>query len=89
MLVSKTVHQKIHDDSIVLNYQMGFGDTKEFLDKYHDGLDKTYINAINEYIEWSKSNDSCDNDVLSISDTIGTVKKYNDNLISAGYKLNQ
>ena len=76
MLVSKTVHQKIHDDSIMLNYNMGFGDTKTFLEKYQEGLDKNYINAINQYIEWSKSNDSFDNDVLGISENM---KKFGNN----------
>lgn len=68
VMLSKTVHQKVHDDSIMLNYQMGFGDTAEFIRKYHDGLDRSHIRTINKYIEWSKVNDSFDNDVLQVSD---------------------
>lgn len=68
IMLSKTVHQKVHDDSIMLNYQMGFGDTAAFLKKFADGLDRSYIKRINSYIEWSKSNDSFDNNVLEISE---------------------
>lgn len=67
MLLSKSVHQKIDDDQIMLNYNMGFGDTATFLRKYHEGLDKTIIRNINAYIEWSKANDSFDNHVFEIS----------------------
>lgn len=70
MMVTKTVHQKIHDDSIMLNYNMGFGDTAEFLRKYSDGVDKSMRRKINAYIEWSKSNDSFDNAVLEIAENM-------------------
>lgn len=67
MLLTKSVHQKVHEDSIMLNYKMGFGNTAEFLRKYADGIDKSMRNNINKYIEWSMANDSYDNDVLDIS----------------------
>ena len=73
IMLAKTVHQKVHDDSIMLNYQMGFGDTATFLKKYFDGLDRSYIKRINSYIEWSKENDSFDSGVLEISEHM---KKY-------------
>lgn len=73
MMLSKTVHKAVHDNNIMLNYQMGFGDTTTFLEKYRDGLDKSMIRQINMYIEWSKNNDSFDNDVLKISEHM---KKY-------------
>lgn len=68
MMLAKTVHQAVYDDHIMLNYQMGFGDTATFIEKYHDGLDKAMIRQINMYIEWSKENDSFDNDILKISE---------------------
>ena len=69
MLVCKTVHQQITLHKIKLNYQMGFGDTASFLRKYpvHDEGIKRHIN---EYIEWSKKNDSFDDHVLDISETL-------------------
>lgn len=66
MLACKTVHDQITLHNIKLNYNMGVGDTNAFLTKYpvHD---KGIRNHINEYIEWSKHNDSFDNHVLEIS----------------------
>ena len=73
VLLSKSVHQQVHSDNIMLNYNVGFGDTATFLKKYAAGIDRQTRKMINTYIEWSKSNDCCDNHVLEISDTI---KKY-------------
>ena len=73
MFLTKTIHQAVHNDDIMLNYNMGFGDTAEFIRIYHDGLDRSMIKRINAYIEWSKKNDSFDNDVLAVSEHM---KKY-------------
>ena len=76
ILLAKTVHQQVHDEHINLNYNMGFGDTNTFLLKYADGIDTDMRKRINKYIEWSKQNDSFDNDVLEISETM---KSYGNN----------
>lgn len=68
VLVTKTVHQQIHDDNIFLHYKQGFGDTRAFLEKYRDGVDKSIIIKINEYIQWCEQNDSFDNEVLKIQE---------------------
>lgn len=70
LFLAKTAHQKVHDDDVMLNYQMGFGDTKTFLAKYCDGVDAPMAKSINAYIEWSKNNDSFDNDVFEISEKL-------------------
>lgn len=70
VMASKSVHDKIHDDNIYLNYQQGFGDTLKFLELYKDGVDKDMKMKINEYIAWSMEHDSSDNDVLSLADTM-------------------
>ena len=70
VLVSKSVHQQIHEGNIQLNYQQGFGNTQEFLEKYKDGVSKDMKAKINKYIEWSLENDSSDNDVLRLADTL-------------------
>lgn len=75
ILLSKSVHQQVHNDNIMLNYKMGFGDTATFLKKYNLGIDRSMRKMINEYIEWSKTNDCCDNNVLEIS----TALKHYDN----------
>lgn len=70
VLVSKSVHQQIHEGNIQLNYQQGFGDTQAFLEKYKDGVDKEMRQKINKYITWSLENDSMDNDVLKLAETM-------------------
>lgn len=70
VILSKSVHQQVHDDNIVLNYQVGFGDTATFLKKYALGIDKQTRSMINQYIEWSKENDCTDNHVLDIANTL-------------------
>lgn len=70
VLVSKSVHQQIHEGNIQLNYQQGFGDTQAFLEKYKDGVDKEMRQKINKYISWSLENDSMDNDVLKLAETM-------------------
>ena len=67
IMLAKTVHQEVHNMNIMLNYNMGFGNTYEFLNKYSDGLDRAMKKKINDYIEWSKENDSFDNHVLEIA----------------------
>lgn len=60
VMLCETVHQMVHDNKIFLNLQQGFGDLFGFLEEYYDGLDKTQINVINDYIERSKKYDSND-----------------------------
>lgn len=70
ILLSKSVHQQVHENAILLNYHMGFGDTKMFLSKYNRGLTKSLRSGINEYIQWSLENDSFDNNILELSDSM-------------------
>lgn len=70
VLVNKTVHQYIHDNAIILNYQAGFGNTNAFLQKYREGVTNDVRRRINKYIEWSKNNNSFDNGVLEVAETL-------------------
>ena len=76
VLLAKTVHDMVHNDNIQLNYNMGFGDTNTFLKKYASGIDRDMARKINQYIEWSKNNDSFDNNVLEVAETM---KEYGNN----------
>lgn len=67
ILVSKTVHDQIHEGNIILNYQQGWGDTNAFLEYYKDGLTRDIKDRINKYIQWSKTHDSFDDNVLEIA----------------------
>lgn len=70
IFLSKSAHQKVHDDDIYLNYRQGFGDTLKFMEKYKDGVEKDMKIKINEYLSWSMEHDSTDNEVLKIADTM-------------------
>lgn len=68
VLLSKSVHQQVHEGEIFLNYNQGFGYTDAFLEKYEKGIDDSMASKINKYIEESKEHDSYDNDVLKIAE---------------------
>jgi len=70
MFLCKSVHQKVHDEGIYINYQQGFGDTLRFIELFSDGIDKAMKMKINDYIGWSIDHDSTDNDILKIADTM-------------------
>lgn len=70
IFLSKSVHDKLHEDGIYLNYNQGFGDTLKFLELYKDGVDKDMKMKINEYIGWSMEHDSTDSDIFALSETM-------------------
>jgi hypothetical protein len=77
VMLSKTVHEQVHENNIFINLKQAFGDLTGFVKKYGDGLQTDHIKKINKYIEKSKSYDSYDNNVLSLE---GAVKKWNKEL---------
>lgn len=70
MFLAKSVHQQVTNDNIYINYNQGFGDTNAFLELYKDGVSREMKMKINEYIAWSRSNDSTDNEVLALAKTM-------------------
>lgn len=70
MFLSKSAHQKVHEDDIYINYKQGFGDTLKFLELFKDGVDKDMRMKINDYIAWSMEHDSTDNDIFKLADTM-------------------
>lgn len=68
VFLSKSVHDKVTEGEVFLNYQQGFGDTEAFLEKYKEGVDKDIRNKINRYIEECKKHDSYDNDVFRLAE---------------------
>jgi hypothetical protein len=75
VMLSKTVHEQVHENNIFINFKQGFGDINTFLRKYKDGLSKEQINKISSYIDKSKEYDSFDNGVLKLS---GLVTNWSD-----------
>lgn len=70
IFLSKSAHQKVHEDGVYLNYKQGFGDTLAFLELFKDGVDKDMRMKINDYIAWSMEHDSTDNDIFMLADTM-------------------
>lgn len=70
VMLCETVHQEVHDGKIFLNLNQGFGDLNAFLTKYKDGLLPEQILKINKYIELSKENDSYDNNVMKLNESV-------------------
>lgn len=70
MFLAKSVHDKVHDEGIYINYKQGFGDTLRFLKLFKDGVNKDMKIKINEYLAWSLEHDSTDSNVLKIAETM-------------------
>jgi len=70
VMLSKTVHQEVHENNIFINLHQAFGDLTAFLKKYKNGLHEEQISKINHYIELSEKYDSFDKNVLELKDSI-------------------
>lgn len=70
VMLSKTVHQEVHEDNIFLNVKHAYGDLNAFLEEYHDGLSIEQIDKINHYIKLCQQYDSFDNGVLKLEENI-------------------
>ena len=66
VMLCETVHQLVHDNKIFLNYKQGFGDLYSFLEIYWEGMDKTQVYKILDYIDKSEKYDSNDFDNLKV-----------------------
>lgn len=73
VMLSKTVHEQVHENNIFINLNQAFGNLNDFLKKYRDGLHPEQVQKINKYIESSIKYDSFDKDVLKLN---GFVKKW-------------
>lgn len=70
VMLSKTVHEQVHENNIFLSTKHGFGDINAFIKKYKDGLSDEMIDKINRYIELCEKYDSFDKHVLDLRDQI-------------------
>jgi len=75
VMLSKTVHEQVHENNVFINLNQAFGDLNAFLKKYRDGLQMEQIKKINDYIDKSKKYDSFDNDVLKLSGFVKSWRK--------------
>lgn len=70
VMLSKTVHQEVHENNIFLNTKHAFGDLNAFLEKYKDGISDEQIDKINRYIDLCEKYDSFDKGTLDLKKNI-------------------
>ena len=66
VMLAKTPHQLIDTGEIFINLNQGIGKVINFIKKYKEGLDETYIKKINAYIRMSEQHESSDNGLLEL-----------------------
>lgn len=67
VMVSRTVHEEIHNGDIFINIHQAFGDLNAFIRKYRDAISNEYREQLNRYIERSLLHDSNDFKVLELN----------------------
>lgn len=67
VMVSKTVHEEIHNGDIFINYKQAWGDLGAFIKKYKDGMSDEYRAQLNRYIDRSLLYDSNDFGILELT----------------------
>jgi len=70
VMLSKSVHQQVHDNNIFINLKQAFGNLVTFLNKYRTGIHPEQIQKINKYIELSEKYESFDKNVLELKKNI-------------------
>lgn len=70
VMISKTVHEEVHNGNIFLNAKQAFGDINAFLSKYKDGISEDQKRKINRYIALCEEHDSFDKHTLQLKDNI-------------------
>jgi hypothetical protein len=78
VMLSKTVHEQVHENNIYINLNQAFGDLNAFLKKYRSGLHPEQIQKINKYIESSTQYESFDKGVLDLTGFVKKWKKENE-----------
>lgn len=74
VMLSKTMHEAVHDGDIFISINQAIGDLPRFIKKYKDGIGN-YIEPIKQYIRLSEEHGSFDKNVLNIQQA---VKKWED-----------
>lgn len=70
VMLSKTVHEEVHENNIFLNTKHAFGNLNAFLEKYKEGVSDEQIDKINKYIALCEKYDSFDKGTLDLRDKI-------------------
>lgn len=75
MMLSKTVHDEVHEGNVWVNINQAFGNLSNFIDKYMSGLSARHIQKINDYLNKSIEMDSYHNGCLTLSDQVRSWNK--------------
>lgn len=67
VMVSKTVHEEIHNGEIFINYKQAYGNIGAFIKKYKDAISDEYREQLNRYIDKSLLRNSDDFSVLELN----------------------
>lgn len=67
VMVSKTIHEEIHNGDIFINYHQAYGDINAFIKKYKDAISSEYREQINRYIDRSLLYDTNDFGILDLN----------------------
>lgn len=67
VMVSRTVHEEIHNGDIFINYHQAYGDLESFIEKYQKAISDEYRDQLNKYIDRSLLYDSSDFGVLELN----------------------
>jgi len=70
VMLSKTVHEEVHERNVFLNTKHAFGDLNAFIEKYKDGISQEQIDKINNYIKLCEKYDSFDKNTLKLREKI-------------------
>ena len=70
VMLSKTVHEQVHENNIFLSTKHAFGDLNGFINKYKKGISEELKDKINRYIELCEKYDSFDKDILKLRDNV-------------------
>lgn len=70
VMVSKTIHEEIHNHDMFINYHQAYGDLCSFFKKYGIALSDEYREQVNRYIDRSLLYDSNDFGILELNEAI-------------------
>lgn len=74
VMVSKTMHETIHDGDIFINTKQAWGDLNAFIKKYKDAINDEYREQINRYVDRSLLHDSEDFSILKLNEALVSKK---------------
>lgn len=70
VMLSKTIHQEVHNGDLFIHYKQSWGDLKAFCKKYGSVMPRDYKEKYNRYVDKCLLMDSSDNGILELSNKL-------------------